>query len=36
MCSPDLTYNDDTGLYEDEDGNSYYDTEGTEPYRDDD
>ena len=30
MAGPEITLNDDTGLYEDTSGNTYYDTEGRE------
>lgn len=30
MSGPETTLNEDTGLYEDENGNSYYDTEARE------
>jgi len=36
MCSGDLNYDDDLSMYVDEDGNAYYDSEGREPYGDDD
>ena len=36
MSHPEITYDDDLGLYVDEDGNRYYDTEGKEKYNDDD
>ena len=30
MATPETTYDDDTGLFVDEDGNSFYDEAGTE------
>ena len=31
MARPETTYNDNTGLYDDENVNSFFDSEGREP-----
>lgn len=36
MASSDITYDENTSMYVDEDGNSYYDSEGRELCQPDD